>query len=161
MWPSSGIRRERALAAIRAQHTPLADHTHGCVADWLYLEKAKLTPALAHRPIRLAIFANPEFYKAQALRLSVWDKPRLIGCAESLSRHVAWPRGGLKAVHGLLQDHGIGCELHDERLAGRLCGVVPRAACGPTRNGRRPSRVRTEVSCARPPPLTRPGWPPP
>ena len=88
------------------------------IADRLYFEKAELTPALTQRLIRLAAFANPEFYKAQALRLSVWDKPRLIGCAENFPRHIALPRGCLEAVCGLLQGHGIGCELRDERFAG-------------------------------------------
>lgn len=88
------------------------------LADRLYFEKAELTPVLAQRLIRLAVFANPEFYKAQALRLSVWDKPRLIGCAENFPRHIALPRGCLQAVRGLLQEHGIGCEFRDERFAG-------------------------------------------
>jgi hypothetical protein len=46
-------------------------------------EKAQLPQALANRLIRLAAFQNPELYKAQAMRMSVWDKPRVIGCAEN------------------------------------------------------------------------------
>ncbi len=88
-------------------------------ANMLYIEKAALSQPLANRLIRLAAFQNPEFYKAQALRLSVWDKPRVIGCAENFPQHIALPRGCLDAVQELLRDNGIGCELHDERCAGR------------------------------------------
>lgn len=89
------------------------------LASLLYVDKTALPQPLANRLIRLAAFQNPEFYKAQAMRLSVWDKPRIIGCAENFPRHVALPRGCLDAVRDLLQDNGIGCELHDERNPGQ------------------------------------------
>ena len=43
------------------------------LANLVYFEKAQLPQALANRLIRLAAFQNPEFYKAQAMRMSVWD----------------------------------------------------------------------------------------
>jgi hypothetical protein len=46
------------------------------LADRLYVERSGLPQPLLNRLIRLAAFANPAFYKAQAMRLSVWDKPR-------------------------------------------------------------------------------------
>lgn len=42
---------------------------------------------------RLAAFQNPEFYKRQKMRLSTALTPRVIGCAEEYSRHVALSRG--------------------------------------------------------------------
>ena len=39
--------------------------------------KKELPPALKNRLIRLAAFPNPEFYKAQAMRLPTYEKPRL------------------------------------------------------------------------------------
>ncbi len=59
------------------------------LANLIYFEKAQLPQALANRLIRLAAFQNPEFYKAQAMRMSVWDKPRVIGCAENFPQHIA------------------------------------------------------------------------
>lgn len=44
------------------------------LANLVYFEKAQLTQPLTNRLIRLAAFQNPEFYRAQAMRLSVWDK---------------------------------------------------------------------------------------
>ena len=61
------------------------------MANLVYFEKAELPRPLANRLIRLAAFQNPEFYRAQATRLSVWDKPRMIGCAENYPRHMAVP----------------------------------------------------------------------
>lgn len=73
---------------------------------------------LANRLIRLAAFQNPEFYKAQAMRLPVWDKPRVIGCAENFPRHIALPRGCLDALSELAGNNGIKLELADERYEG-------------------------------------------
>jgi superfamily II DNA or RNA helicase len=88
------------------------------VANLIYFDKAQLPQGLANRLIRLAAFQNPEFYRAQAMRMSVWDKPRVIGCAENFPKHIALPRGCLDAAMDLLRDNGIRWELHDERHAG-------------------------------------------
>jgi hypothetical protein len=53
------------------------------LSNLIYLQKAELSPQLTNRLIRIAAFQNPEYYKAQALRLSVWNKPRIIACAEN------------------------------------------------------------------------------
>jgi superfamily II DNA or RNA helicase len=52
------------------------------------------------------------------MRLSVWDKPRVIGCAENFPQHIALPRGCLEPVQTLLREQGIGWELVDERQNG-------------------------------------------
>jgi superfamily II DNA or RNA helicase len=93
------------------------------LANLIYFEKAQLPQALANRLIRLAAFQNPEFYKAQAMRMSVWDKPRVIGHAENYPQHIALPRGCLDAAMALLKDNGIACDLHDERFAGEPIDV--------------------------------------
>ena len=93
------------------------------LANLLYFDKASLPQALANRLIRLAAFQNPEFYKAQAMRLSVWNQPRVIGCAENFPNHIALPRGCLDAVEELLRENDIRCELHDERFSGEPLNV--------------------------------------
>lgn len=89
------------------------------LANLVYFEKSALPQALANRLIRLAAFQNPEFYKAQAMRMSVWDKPRVIGNAENYPQHIALPRGCLDAARALLKDNGIACDLRDERFPGK------------------------------------------
>ncbi len=93
-------------------------------ADLVYFEKACVPQPLLNRLIRLAAFPNPEFFKAQAMRFPVWDKPRIIGCADNHPKHIALPRGCLDAARKLLRDNGIRCEVHDERFSGKPLDVT-------------------------------------
>ena len=88
------------------------------LANLIYFEKEGLPQALANRLVRLAAFQNPEFYKAQAMRLSVWNKPRIIGCADNFPKHIALPRGCLDVVLELLKENGIAPIIEDERFGG-------------------------------------------
>ena len=88
------------------------------LANLIYFEKEGLPQALANRLVRLAAFQNPEFYKAQAMRLSVWNKPRIIGCADNFPKHIALPRGCLDVVLELLNENGIAPIIEDERFGG-------------------------------------------
>jgi superfamily II DNA or RNA helicase len=94
------------------------------LANLIYFEKAQLPQSLANRLIRLAAFQNPEFYKKQAMRFSVWNEPRVIGCAENYPNHIALPRGCLDAALELLRDNAIGYELIDARYAGSPLDVA-------------------------------------
>jgi len=98
---------------------PLPESLPLVLANQIFIAKADLPQPLANRLIRLAAFQNPEFYKAQAMRLPVWNKPRIIGCAENYPQHIGLPRGCLDAVLNLLQENDIRLELQDERLVGR------------------------------------------
>ncbi|MBM3337236.1 MAG: DEAD/DEAH box helicase, partial [Betaproteobacteria bacterium] len=93
------------------------------LANLIYFEKVQLPQALTNRLIRLAAFQNPEFYKAQAMRMSVWDKPRVIGNAENFPQHIGLPRGCLDAALDLLKDNGIAVDLRDERFYGEPINV--------------------------------------
>ncbi len=95
----------------------------------LYIEKEGIPPALMTRIIRLAAFQNPEFYRAQAMRLTTFGKPRVIGCAEDFSGHIALPRGTRDELKSLLADHGIAMKIEDQRhggspLAAQFHGVL-------------------------------------
>ena len=70
----------------------------------IYIAKAGLASGLRNRLLRVAAFQNPDFYKAQAMRLSTYDKPRIIGCAEEHPHHIALPRGCLEDVRRVLTD---------------------------------------------------------
>lgn len=110
---------------------PLPESLTLVLANQIFITKADLTQPLANRLIRLAAFQNPEFYKAQAMRLSVWKKPRIISCAENYPQHIGLPRGCLDAVLDLLNENDIRPELQDERLPGRK---VPARLTGTLRN---------------------------
>ena len=94
------------------------------MSNLIYFEKSQLPQSLANRLIRLAAFQNPEFYKAQAMRFAIWDKPRVIGCAENFPNHIALPRGCLDATQDLLRANGIRCDMHDERCEGDVLDVA-------------------------------------
>ena len=57
------------------------------------------------------------------MRMSVWDKPRVIGNAENFPQHIALPRGCLDAALDLLRENGIACDLRDERFGGERIDV--------------------------------------
>jgi superfamily II DNA or RNA helicase len=87
-------------------------------ANLVYIEKNGLSSAMLNRLLRLAAFQNPEFYKAQAMRLPTFNKPRVIACGEDLANHIALPRGCLSEVVELFEGHGIKIDIRDERVTG-------------------------------------------
>ncbi len=115
---------KRPVSTSKKLAGPMPQSLTVTLANLIYFEKAQLPQPLANRLIRLAAFQNPEFYKAQAMRFMVWDKPRVIGCAENFPNHIALPRGCLDAAQELLRDNGIRCDLHDERFEGDALDVA-------------------------------------
>ena len=88
------------------------------LGNQIYIPKQGLHPGLRNRLLRLAAFQNPEFYKAQAMRLSTYSKPRVIACAEDLPHHIGLPRGCLDDVRKTLTDLGVRTVIRDERRDG-------------------------------------------
>jgi len=110
--PPSRKRLERPVSGPLPQSIPIVR------SNLLYIEKKGLLSAMLNRLLRLAAFQNPEFYKAQAMRLSTYAKPRVISCGEEFANHIALPRGCLAEVTALLKAHNIEPEWRDERVAG-------------------------------------------
>ena len=48
----------------------------------VYIDKANLDGVVKNSFRRLATFANPEFYKKQKLRMSVYNVPMVIDCSK-------------------------------------------------------------------------------
>ncbi len=88
------------------------------LGDQIYLPKDALPPALRNRLLRLAAFQNPEFYRAQAMRLPTYDKPRVIACAEDLPAHSACHGDAWRRSRTLLSELKIKPVIRDERVAG-------------------------------------------
>lgn len=74
------------------------------VSNELYIPKSGLAPWLRNQLIRLAAFPNPEFYKAQAMRLPTYEKPRMITCSEDHPNHISLPRGCFEDLSKLLAE---------------------------------------------------------
>ena len=103
---------------------PLPKQVRAVMANMLFIEKEGVPASLLNRLVRLAAFQNPEFFRAQAMRLSTYDKPRVISCAQEFPRHIGLPRGCREDVQALLDANGITLEMIDERQAGALLGVI-------------------------------------
>ncbi|MDD4341098.1 MAG: DUF559 domain-containing protein [Kiritimatiellae bacterium] len=108
---------------------PLPEEIEVVLSDQLYILKEGLNPMLRGRLIRLAAFANPEFHKAQAMRMNTYGKSRVICCAEDYPQHVALPRGCLDRIRMCLKECGVRMRLRDERnpgtpLAATFCGEL-------------------------------------
>lgn len=84
----------------------------------VYVEKKGLPSSMLDRLNRLAAFQNPEFYKAQAMRLSTFGKPRVIACAEEFPEHIGLPRGCLDELTALFRALGVKPEIEDARVSG-------------------------------------------
>jgi hypothetical protein len=110
--PPSRKRREQPIPG------PLPRTVQIVRANLVYVESKDLPPAMLNRILRLAAFQNPEFYKAQAMRLSTYDKPRVITCGQEFVQHVAVPRGCLTETLALFGAHKIRPEIRDERYPG-------------------------------------------
>ncbi|MEX2273552.1 MAG: DEAD/DEAH box helicase family protein [Vicinamibacterales bacterium] len=114
-WTSPPSRRSRE-PALTGELPKSIDLVLG---NQIYIAKEGLSPELRNRLLRVAAFQNPEFYKAQAMRLSTYDKPRVIACAEDHSHHIGIPRGCLHEIQDILSGQGIGVTVRDERNAGQ------------------------------------------
>jgi len=118
-WASPPSRR---LSEVPIQG-PLPESIELVLGNQIYIEKEELPSELRNRMIRLAAFQNPEFYKAQAMRLPTFGKPRIISCAEDFPKHIALPRGCLDETVGLFESLGIAVTLRDERCTGTPVNV--------------------------------------
>ena len=92
-------------------------------ANMVFIPKEGLPTALMNRLVRLAAFQNPEFYKTQKMRLSTFDIPRVIGCAEDFEKYIALPRGCQDEAIGLIKSLGIRVNIRDERFNGATIDV--------------------------------------
>jgi superfamily II DNA or RNA helicase len=97
---------------------PLPEQIDLVLGNQIYVPKANISPSLRNRLIRLAAFQNPEFYQAQAMRLSTFGKPRIISCCEDFPKHLGLPRGCLDELLELFQSLKVKVTLTDQRFAG-------------------------------------------
>jgi superfamily II DNA or RNA helicase len=110
--PPSKARAEREILG------PFPAQVQIVRSNLVYVEKNRLSSAMLNRLLRLAAFQNPEFYKAQAMRLPTFNKPRVIACGEDIANYIALPRGCIAEVVQLFEAHRIKPVIRDERFAG-------------------------------------------
>lgn len=85
-------------------------------ANMLYLKKEGLSNSILNQIKRFAAFKNPDFYRSQAMRLSTYNKPRVISLSEDSKNYLALPRGCEDDILNFLQKQNI--SVTDERNNG-------------------------------------------
>jgi superfamily II DNA or RNA helicase/very-short-patch-repair endonuclease len=115
-WNSPPSRQHREAPIV----APLPSEIELTLGDQIYITKDFLPATLRNRLLRLAAFQNPEFYRAQAMRLSTYDKPRIIACAVESSSHIGLPRGCFDELLALFKELKIKPRIRDERVAGTV-----------------------------------------
>ena len=91
--------------------------------DMVYIDKAGLDSIVKNSFRRLATFANPEFYKKQRLRMSVYNIPMVIDCSKEDDKYLKLPRGTYEYLENLCKTNNIKIIKTDERSKGKKITV--------------------------------------
>ena len=93
-------------------------------ANMLYVPTAELSANAKNQIKRLAAFKNPDFYRAQAMRLPIYDKPRIICTADITEDYIAIPRGCEDALCNLLGEANVSYVIEDKTNSGEIIPVT-------------------------------------
>ena len=93
------------------------------LGNQIFIDKQELPNVLINKIRKLASFHNPEFYKAQSLRLPLFNIPRIIDCSEYFPKYIGLPRGLLDECIALLHSFNIEPIIKDERNSGNLVNL--------------------------------------
>ena len=114
-WEKTSVPRLSSLDFIGVQKITKA--------NMLYIPLAGLSPRGRNQLLRLAAFRNPEFYKAQAMRLPIYDKPRIICAAEEEDGYLILPRCCEDSLIELLEQSSAVYEIDDQTCPGKQIRV--------------------------------------
>jgi superfamily II DNA or RNA helicase len=89
----------------------------------LYVPLKGLSARVLNHIKRIASFKNPEFYARQGMRLSTYNIPRIISCADIGEVYIALPRGCEDAVKDLLDIWQVDYCIEDETNHGKSISV--------------------------------------
>ena len=92
-------------------------------SNMLYIPLNLLSSKVLNHLRRIASFRNPEFYSKQALRLSTYQTPRIISCADLTDEYLALPRGCEDAVTTLLKEKNVAYRFEDKTNHGKTISV--------------------------------------
>lgn len=93
------------------------------ISNLIYVDKQGFSQAALNAVKRLAAFRNPEFYKKQAMRLRIYDTPRIFDCSYEDESFLGIPRGCMDSLAELLNTYEVSLSLEDRRNTGRSINV--------------------------------------
>lgn len=88
-------------------------------ANMIYIKKEGFSSKALNKIKRLAAFKNPEFYRAQAMRLPTFSKPRIISLADEKEEYISIPRGCEESLLQFLGKYDINLKLEDKTHFGK------------------------------------------
>ncbi len=83
-------------------------------SNMLYIPLSGLSARVVNHLKRIASFKNPEFYARHGMRLSTYNIPHIISCADMKEDYIALPRGCEDAVVTLLKDNQVSYRIEDK-----------------------------------------------
>ena len=83
-------------------------------SNMLYIPLQGFSAKVVNRLKRIASFKNPKFYARQRMRLSTYNIPRIISCADMEENYIALPRGCEDAVITLLESNKVAYHVEDK-----------------------------------------------
>lgn len=89
----------------------------------LYIASSNLKPRIQNQIRRLAVFANPKFFKNKAMGLSNYTNSRYVYLGEDEAGYICLPRGVLDALQEKCTQADINIEIEDLRVSGRRIDV--------------------------------------
>jgi len=92
-------------------------------SNMLYIAGNILTPRVRNQMLRLAAFKNPDFYRSQAMRLPIYNKPRVVCTAEERDGYLALPRGCEQSLINLLNESNAEYSILDKTNSGKYIDV--------------------------------------
>lgn len=93
------------------------------LSNLIYINKHGFSQAALNAIKRLAAFLNPEFCKKQAMRLPLYNVPRVIDCSYEDDPYIGIPRGCTDALTELLEQYEVSFFFDDKRCAGHSVDV--------------------------------------
>jgi len=93
-------------------------------ANMLYIEKTGIKSSALNSLKRLAAFRNPEFYKAQAMRIFTHNKPRIIDCSHETEKYMCLSRGLYEKTCDILNGFDVAIKHIDETNNGKPINVA-------------------------------------
>lgn len=92
-------------------------------SNMLYINKNGISQSALNKIKRLAAFKNPDFYKSQAMRLPIYNKPRIISTSEETNNYLCIPRGCEERLTDLLNESNSKFTIKDERYIGHSVNI--------------------------------------
>lgn len=103
------------LGAVFGGNTGNNKHVTLTLNKGVIIDRSEISTQVLVLLRRLASYANPEFYRKQAMRLSTYGTPRMSVLYEEDEHKIILPRGSQKQLEECLSVHNIDFSIRDNR----------------------------------------------